>query len=897
MSEVDLWELLPSAYKIDDAAKGYPLRAMLNIVSQQANLVKDNIGTLWDDFFIETCAEWAIPYIGDLVGSRPIFPVLRGPRADVARTIYFRRRKGTLPMLEELARYVTGWSAHAVAFFELMSWTQHMNHLRPQVGTIELRDLNALDRVQTAFDRFAHSADLRPISHDEGWHGISKVGFFLWRLTGYRLETVTPRQSLGHPYGYHFSPLGAPAPLFQRAERETDEAGLANELNVDGPIRPTAIYSRITDYYPPTPASGAPDGISIFRDGTLASRVAPDRIICMNLRDWTQPPADHVGIDVTLGRISFGANMKPAAPAAARVSFSYGFSADIGGGPYARPGLTPRGRDTGAALPVTVTAINSLGSALAVLPPDKEIILVIPSSRTYNQSLSLGRAGGSLTIQAEDGRRPLLVGDVEIPVVAPTHLVLDGLLIEGQLRVAANSSLRRLELRDCTLIPGRALDETGAPADPTAPSLVVGVGNPELEIRLERCITGPLLVPASVASLALADSILDSPGKAMAHLLPVLVGGPIALPLTSTGVALTLTVDDLLPVTVSLTGSFTTRATARDSLERAIRSSSPHPAFANAEVLLLDNRLVLLPGVPAAVSVTPATVGGATDPLADTLRLTPAQGARQAFALIGAALAAGLPDVARSLSVTLEPAEPGDAATTLAITLPPLGGTTVTASNLAGQLRPLVRAGAGAAFASAMVGATDKRLVIIPGDNATLPLIHAPADLGLNVARPVIAADLAGVAPGPPTTLERVTVFGTIYVSELTLASETIFTAPVVAQRRQSGCVRFSYLPAESQTPRRYRCQPDLALEEHPGVATRSILARLTPAFTARRYGQPAYAQLALGTAPELAAGAENGAEMGVFNLLLQPQREANLRIRLEEYLPFGLEPGIIYVT
>jgi hypothetical protein len=36
---------------------------------------------------------------------------------------------------------------------------------------------------------------------------------------------------------------------------------------------------------------------------------------------------------------------------------------------------------------------------------------------------------------------------------------------------------------------------------------------------------------------------------------------------------------------------------------------------------------------------------------------------------------------------------------------------------------------------------------------------------------------------------------------------------------------------------------------------------------------------------------------MGAFNHLMQPQREANLRLRLEEYLPFGLEAGLIYVT
>ena len=49
--------------------------------------------------------------------------------------------------------------------------------------------------------------------------------------------------------------------------------------------------------------------------------------------------------------------------------------------------------------------------------------------------------------------------------------------------------------------------------------------------------------------------------------------------------------------------------------------------------------------------------------------------------------------------------------------------------------------------------------------------------------------------PGPVTTLERVTVFGVVHVKELELASEVIFVHPVTADRRQEGCVRFSYIP------------------------------------------------------------------------------------------------------
>jgi hypothetical protein len=36
---------------------------------------------------------------------------------------------------------------------------------------------------------------------------------------------------------------------------------------------------------------------------------------------------------------------------------------------------------------------------------------------------------------------------------------------------------------------------------------------------------------------------------------------------------------------------------------------------------------------------------------------------------------------------------------------------------------------------------------------------------------------------------------------------------------------------------------------------------------------------------------------MGVYAHLRQPQRAANLRVRLEEYLPFGLDAGLVFVT
>jgi hypothetical protein len=142
--------------------------------------------------------------------------------------------------------------------------------------------------------------------------------------------------------------------------------------------------------------------------------------------------------------------------------------------------------------------------------------------------------------------------------------------------------------------------------------------------------------------------------------------------------------------------------------------------------------------------------------------------------------------------------------------------------------------------------------------------------------------------------------------------SESIATGHVDVVRTQEGCVRFSYVPPDSHTPRRYLCQPDLAVEKaieealkaNPGLSDPEkaqiasfVRGFLLPGFTATLYGQPAYAQLREGCPMQIRTGAEDGSEMGVFSHLKQPQREGNLRLRLDEYLPFGLEAGILFAT
>ncbi len=263
-NSIDLYSLLPAIYRIRDSERGYPLRALLGLISGQAALVKADIDGLWDDLFIETCADWVVPYIGDLVANNPIYGNIVRRRTDVAHTIYYRRRKGTLTMLEQLARDVTGWDAHAVAFFEELGWSQNLNHIRlndvtntdpmdpyavGRVGTVLLRDLDALDRIDGPFDTTTHTVDVRPISQVEGWYNIQNVGFFLWRLQSFFTQEVTPRRSPSFADGFYFSPLGNPAPLFVNPQPAPLGDKLVTEIQVQSPIRKVAFYFRPQDYY------------------------------------------------------------------------------------------------------------------------------------------------------------------------------------------------------------------------------------------------------------------------------------------------------------------------------------------------------------------------------------------------------------------------------------------------------------------------------------------------------------------------------------------------------------------------------------------------------------------------------------------------------------------------
>lgn len=239
-----LYGRVPAHYRTYDKERGEPLLALLRVVGEQAAGLRADVDALWDNFFIETCADWAVPYLGAVVGANLLGrPVGKGHRLEVRSTVGWRRRRGTPGMLGDVAAAVTGWPAALAEFFRSLGWAQNVNHVRPEaVLTADVRDPLRLSRLGHADDPWAHAADVRapgpcdqprvtaggvgrPAWGTPGRHQIKTLGVFVRRLHAYTVRGATPaaaepgRPAPPAPAFYTFDPLFTSAPLFAELTR------------------------------------------------------------------------------------------------------------------------------------------------------------------------------------------------------------------------------------------------------------------------------------------------------------------------------------------------------------------------------------------------------------------------------------------------------------------------------------------------------------------------------------------------------------------------------------------------------------------------------------------------------------------------------------------------------
>ncbi len=230
-----LWETIPSIYRHEDGLADEPgvLRAIVQVIARQAAILRRSQDALWDDQFIELCNEWAVPYIGDLVATRLLSENnKRGRRIDVAKTIYYRRRKGTPRILEELIYDISGWEGKLVEQFQKLARSRHGLDAKPQTlagkysgtlpgGWADLRNQRVGDLTNGPFEEFFHTPDMRQHLGLHGRYSIPKLAFYLYRLKPYQAINVTPF-SFGDGLRFSFDPSGRDIPLFSKSSASPD---------------------------------------------------------------------------------------------------------------------------------------------------------------------------------------------------------------------------------------------------------------------------------------------------------------------------------------------------------------------------------------------------------------------------------------------------------------------------------------------------------------------------------------------------------------------------------------------------------------------------------------------------------------------------------------------------
>ncbi|MEX6688161.1 hypothetical protein QTN47_11680 [Danxiaibacter flavus] len=509
-----IFKLLPLFNQVRDQESGNslvpgqefdgPLKALLGLIAEQIAVLEENFDQLYDDQFIETCAEWVVPYIGGLVGTRGLitFPGASfSERAQVANTISYRRRKGTAAVLEQLARDVTGWTANVVEYFQLLATTQYLNHLRPtNLSVSALRNWEKMEYVNTPFDKLTRTLDVRNIESRRGKYNIPNVGIFLWRLDSYSI-TSAPAYKVDDRR-YKFDALGKDTQLYNHPVPEDEITHLSTPVNVPMPISRTVMYNYTDDYY----------GVdrSVFIDDKEFVSICNLSDATDGSGDWVNMPQSKVAVDPVLGRIAFPALQPP--PQKVSVNYYYGFSDKIGGGEYARS-------DSFMSELAVVQVPNqhpTIQAALNVLEQTGGII-EITDNAYYIETPSVKIADGKkIEIRAQDKQRPVLVLDDDLEIFGGENAVLslNGLLVSGGcLRLPETdgsgkvNQLDSLQVTHCTLLPGPSAQIGTVATQSQQPRLIVEMA--DVTVKINKSITGAIRASDS-STVYISNSIVDA---------------------------------------------------------------------------------------------------------------------------------------------------------------------------------------------------------------------------------------------------------------------------------------------------------------------------------------------------------------------------------------------------
>jgi hypothetical protein len=540
MSPAERSAILAKGESIEENAHG-PLYALMAILADQVAVLDENLDQLYDDQFIETCAEWVVPYIGQLVGSRDLIPIPDAPvsqRSEVANTISYRRRKGTAAVIEQLARDITGWNANVVEYFQLLATTQYMNHIRLENQSITgLTKWEPLEYIGTPFDKTPRTVDVRNISSKRGKYNIPNIGIFLWRLNTYTLEKV-PAFKI-HAHRYTFNPFGEDRPLYNHPIPETEISHLAEPIHIPNTLSTRILDRYLEQYYGPgksiliyvdgVPVTGSSTPGDTLRDHISICDLSDIKDALGNTVGWGHTPPVKIAIDPVLGRIAFPPGITPTT---VETDYYYAFSAEMGGGGYEREPTFTKNHlafvtvsddspiDPSINFPTIQAALNHLMTLLN--DPEKNIgVVEIKKNKIYKEDLIFTLpTGKTVELRGADKTRPIILPNTGIQINADdkTKLILNGLLIKGKpIEINPLSKLQALDIKHCTLVPAITTIPGSPRQTSSLPAILINTA--DTTVTLEKSIVGAIHL-RETCELHSFDSILD--GGAIYH--PVFAG-------------------------------------------------------------------------------------------------------------------------------------------------------------------------------------------------------------------------------------------------------------------------------------------------------------------------------------------------------------------------------------
>jgi hypothetical protein len=557
MAATKLWSLLPEIYRTEDGGADLdrpgPLQELLARLGVQVAVIRRSLDRLWDDQSIESCEDWVIPYIGALLDTN-LVPTMdaRGQRLDVANTINYRRRKGTLGLIEQLAADVTGWECRAVEFFRALSRRRHL--LDPEIGRpadsadpagarrlqraellvglltgtpaggfADLRSAPGAGATGSAFDEYHHRLDVRRGRGALGWYGIPKLGVFLWRYQSFSVDRATPVGVAGCKAGhYAFDPTGRQIALWQADDRPPDGYGEQwqpmSEWQVPGPIDPLVYGAILLARRTPPPAGAWPDPSASLWPMSLS--VSPSG-------GGVPLPQEDVGVWTDVGRLKL---LGTTPQAEVEVGYHYGLRAMIGAGPYDRrqacvrppadpPPITHTAGGSAIALRDTLAAIA--GSGTVIVTDGLTSTAVAPVGSPASPIIDV-------TIRAADERRAVVrlapgAGDWVLDAGSPAagtpggRLRLEGLLMSGQ-DIVLRGRFDEVVVSCCTLDPGTAGDLRDPPLiwEPAVDGQPLRATRLWIEgdvksLSVERSILGPVRTRLGglTEEIAVSDSVIQ----------------------------------------------------------------------------------------------------------------------------------------------------------------------------------------------------------------------------------------------------------------------------------------------------------------------------------------------------------------------------------------------------